>query len=189
MSPQIATARPKPPRPHLAALLMAVAGTIAFLAFPVFAQDGTGPMPENAEARNYGGGWDCSLGYRVDGAECAAIDVPENAYATGRSSGSGWACKRGYEETGGSSCEKIHVPENAFLRASGYGWKCFRGFRQDRAACVPIVLPENAYLTEETSSSGWACERGFTPLSGACVPISVPENGYLTNAGFPGRPG
>jgi hypothetical protein len=75
---------------------------IAFLAFPVLAQDGTGPMPENAEARSYGGGWDCDLGYRVEGEECVAIDIPENAYATGRSYGSGWACRRGYEEVGGN---------------------------------------------------------------------------------------
>jgi hypothetical protein len=83
---------------------------IAFLAFPVLAQDGTGPMPENAEARNYGGGWNCALGYRVAGEECVAIDIPENAYATGRSYGSGWACRRGYEEAGGTSCERSRCP-------------------------------------------------------------------------------
>ena len=47
-------------------------GLIAFLALPVLAQDGTGPVPENAEARSYGGGWDCRLGYRVDGTDCVA---------------------------------------------------------------------------------------------------------------------
>jgi hypothetical protein len=76
------------------------------------------------------------------------------------------------------------VPENAFLRSSGYDWQCDRGYRQDRETCVPIVLPDNAYLTDDTSGSGWTCERGFTARSGDCVPIAVPENGYLTNADY-----
>jgi hypothetical protein len=78
----------------------------------------------------------------------------------------------------------IPVPDNAFLRSSGYDWQCDRGYRQDRETCVPIVLPDNAYLTDDTSGSGWACDRGFTARSGACVPIAVPENGYLTNADY-----
>jgi hypothetical protein len=78
----------------------------------------------------------------------------------------------------------ILVPDNAFLRSSGYDWQCDRGYRQDRETCVPIVLPDNAYLTDDTSGSGWACDRGFTARSGACVPIAVPENGYLTNADY-----
>ncbi|MEW9922393.1 hypothetical protein AB2B41_22570 [Marimonas sp. MJW-29] len=170
--------------PRLINKLIAAAGIIASVAFPVFAQDGTGPMPDNAEAQNYGVGWDCTLGYRFNGEDCAAIDVPENAYVTGRSHGSGWACKRGYEKVGGVSCEAIPVPENAFLRSSGFDWKCDRGYRQDRETCVLIVLPEHAYLTENTSSSGWECERGFTALTDSCVPIGVPENGYLTNADY-----
>ena len=52
-------------RGHRLAILGMV-GLIAFLALPGLAQDGTGPMPENAEARSYGGGWDCTLGYRVE---------------------------------------------------------------------------------------------------------------------------
>jgi hypothetical protein len=43
----------------------------------------------------------------------------------------------------------IPVPENAFLRSSGYDWQCDRGYRQDRETCVPIVLPDNAYLTDD----------------------------------------
>ena len=172
------------PMARLIARMAVVAGVIASVAFPVLAQDGTGPMPANAEARSYGGGWDCALGYRVEGAACVALDVPENAHATGQSYGSGWACRRGYEEVGGRSCEGIFVPENAFLRSSGFDWQCDRGYRQDRETCVPLVLPDNAYLTDDTSGSGWTCARGFTASSGACVPIAVPENGYLTNADY-----
>lgn len=172
------------PRARLFQRMAALAGVIAFVAFPLLAQDGTGPTPENAQTRNYGGGWDCQLGYRVDGEGCVAIDVPENAYATGRSYGLGWACRRGYEEVGGVSCEAIPVPENAFLRSSGFDWECDRGYRQDRETCVPIVLPEGAYLTGDPSGSGWACDRGFTARDGACVPIAVPANGYLANSDY-----
>lgn len=172
------------PLARLIARITVAAGVIASMAFPVLAQDGTGPLPQNAQSRSYGGGWDCDLGYRVEGAECLALEIPENAYATGRSYGSGWACRRGYEETGGTFCEAIPVPENAFLRSSGYDWHCDRGYRQDRETCVPILLPDNAYLSDDTSGSGWTCERGFTARSGTCVPIAVPENGYLTNADY-----
>lgn len=172
------------PLARLIARKAVVAGVIASMALPVFAQDGTGPLPGNAEARSYGGGWNCALGFRVTGGECVAIDIPENAYATGRSYGSGWVCRRGYEEVGGTACEAIPVPENAFLRSSGHDWQCDRGYRQERETCVPIVLPDNAYLTDETSGSGWTCERGFTASSDTCVPIAVPENGYLTNADY-----
>lgn len=162
----------------------ALAAVVVICAVPVVAQDGTGPVPENAEARSYGGGWDCTLGYRVDSEDCVAIDVPENAYATGRTYGSGWACRRGYDEVGGVSCEAIPVPENAFLRSSGFDWQCERGYRQDLETCVLIILPENAYLTNDPSGSGWECERGYTATTDSCVPIAVPENGYLTNANF-----
>lgn len=172
------------PRARLVERMAALAGVIAFVAFPVLAQDGTGPTPENAESRDYGGGWDCRLGYRVNGEGCVAIHVPDNAYATGRSYGSGWACRRGYEEVGGVSCAAIPVPDNAFLRSSGFGWQCDRGYRKDRETCIQIVLPANVYLTEDNSGSGWTCERGFTARSGACVPIAIPENDYLTNADY-----
>lgn len=172
------------PRARLVVRMAALAGVIALVAFPVLAQVGIGPTPENAQTRDYGGGWDCRLGYRVNDEGCVAIDVPENAYATGRSYGSGWACRRGYEEVGGASCEAIPVPGNAFLRSSGFDWECDRGYRQNRDTCVPIVLPENAYLTGDPAGSGWACDRGFTARDGACVPIAVPENGYLTNADY-----
>ena len=100
------------------ARMAAVAGMSAFMAFSAIAQDGTGPVPENAEARSYGDGWNCALGYRVDGAECLPVEVPENAYATWRSYCPG--------------CAPISVPANAFLRSYGYGWQCERGYRQDR---------------------------------------------------------
>lgn len=172
------------PLARLMARTAVIAGVIASFGFPVLAQDGTGPMPQNAQARSYGAGWVCDLGYRVDGAECLALDIPEHANPTGRSYGTGWECDRGYEEVSGTSCNPIPVPANAFLRSSGYDWQCERGFRQERDACVSIVLPDNAYLTDDTSGSGWTCERGFSASSSACEPIALPTNAYLTNADY-----
>jgi hypothetical protein len=96
----------------------------------------------------------------------------------------GVGVRRGYEEVGGTSCNPIPVPANAFLRSSGYDWQCERGYRQERDGCVSIVLPDNAYLTDDTSGSGWTCERGFSASSNACEPIAVPTNAYLTNADY-----
>jgi hypothetical protein len=55
MNGSIANERSIIPKVSLGRAVIVAAGMIAFLAFPVLAQDGTGPMPENAEARNYGG--------------------------------------------------------------------------------------------------------------------------------------
>jgi hypothetical protein len=172
------------PLARLIARIAVVAGVIASIAFPVFAQDGIGPMPENAQPRSYGGGWVCDLGYRVEGAECLALDIPEHAFPTGRSYGTGWECGRGYEEKNGTSCSPIPLPANAFLRYSGYDWQCDRGYRQERDACVPLVLPEHAYLTEDNSGPGWTCDRGYSAVAGTCMLIAVPANAYLTNASY-----
>lgn len=161
-----------------------LASVIASMVFPVSAQDGTGPMPQNAQPRSYGTGWVCDLGYQVDGAECLALDIPENAHPTGRSYGTGWECDHGYEEANGTSCNPILVPTNAFLRSFGYDWQCERGFRQERDACVSIVLPEHAYLTEDNSGPGWTCDRSYVVVEEACMPIAVPANAYLTNASY-----
>lgn len=174
----------KAKRKSLRELLTVVAGLLAVLAFPVLAQDGTGSVPENAELRSYGDGWDCALGYQVENAECVEIDVPGNAYPTGWSYGSGWACHRGYTELNGEFCEAIQVPENAYLRSSGFDWECHRGYRQYRDTCVSVIVPDNAFLSGETSGRGWECERGFTASDGKCIPISVPKNGYLTNKDY-----
>ena len=169
---------------RLVSRLAVVAGIMAAVAFPVFAQDGTGPTPDNAKARNYGGGWDCSLGYRVNGADCASIGIPENAYATGRSYGSGWACRRGYAEVAGTSCEAIPIPDNAYLRSSGYDWQCDRGYRRDRDACVPIALPENGYLTNSDYGAKWICERGFFKVDDRCAPVALPANAFLDQESY-----
>ncbi len=175
----------KHPLAKLIAKTAVIAGVIASFAFPVLAQDGTGPMPLNAQARSYGGGWVCDLGFRVEGTECLALDIPEHAYPTGRSYGMGWECDRGYEKVNRTSCNSIPVPANAFLQSSGYDWQCERGFRREDRACLAIFLPERAYLTEDGwRGKGWACDRGFAAIAEKCMPIAVPENAYLTNADY-----
>jgi hypothetical protein len=174
----------KHPLTRLISKLAFVAAVAASVAFPVLAQEGAGPMPPNAQARSYGGGWICDLGFRVEGAECLALDLPEHAYPTGRTYGTGWECERGYEVVDGMSCNPIPVPANAFLRASGFDWQCERGFRQEDEACVPIALPERAFLTDDASGTGWTCDRGYEVAAGTCLPIAVPANAYLTNADY-----
>ncbi|NKX44466.1 hypothetical protein [Roseicyclus persicicus] len=169
---------------RLIARVAVVAGVIASFAFPVLAQDGTGPIPENAQPRGHGGGWVCDLGFRQEGADCLALHMPAHSHPTGRSYGTGWECDRGYVETNGASCDPIPVPENAFLRSSGHEWQCDRGYLRDRDACVPILLPEHAYLTDDPAGTGWTCDRGYAALEGTCLPIAVPANAYLTNASF-----
>lgn len=62
------------PTKHLLARLFSklvfAVGVVASIAFPAFAQDGTGPIPQNAQPRSYGSGWVCDFGYRVEGVEC-----------------------------------------------------------------------------------------------------------------------
>ncbi|HAG46938.1 MAG TPA: hypothetical protein DCL19_08975 [Gammaproteobacteria bacterium] len=165
--------------------MFALAGIVSCVAFPALAQNGTtSPLPDNAQPRSYGSGWDCIPGYRLSGTECIRIMIPEHAYATGRSYGTGWACHRGYEEIGKASCNPIHIPANAFLESSGYNWQCVRGFRRERETCVLIVLPDNAHLSDRPSISGWECDRGFTENAQKCIQIAVPRNGYLTDDNY-----
>jgi hypothetical protein len=169
---------------RLIARMVLVGSVISSIAFPVIAQDATGPMPPNAQMRTYGDGWVCDLGYRAAGGECLSLDIPEHAFPTGRSYGTGWACSRGYQEVDGSVCAAVPVPANAFLRPAGYDWQCERGYRQERDACVPLVLPEHSYLTGDSAGIGWACDRGYAAVGGKCVLIAVPDNAYLTNESY-----
>ena len=61
-------------------------GVIASFAFPALAQDGTGPIPQNAQAPSYGGG-------SID------INLPANAYLD--RSGNRWSCNRGFRLSDG----------------------------------------------------------------------------------------
>ncbi len=140
-------------------------------------------MPENAQPRSYGGGWVCDLGYRVEGAECLPLDIPEHAYPTGRSYGTGWECNRGYEEVDGTSAIPSRCPP---MPSSGLpvtiGNANAGSGRRTRHAChcsARACLPDGRCL-----GRGWTCDRGYEAVAETCSPIAVPENAYLTNADY-----
>ena len=142
-------------------------------AMPAFAQT----MPENASAKSYGEGWQCNVGYRLDGGICATVVTPENAYETNRTYGSGWECLHGYRKVGQTDCVAVVVPDGGFLDPSGERWHCLRGFLKVDDTCQEIVVPENAYLVDATYGSGWKCSRGFEKVDDLCTAIAVPING------------
>ena len=155
------------------------------LAQPAIAQ--TMPMPENASPKNYGDGWSCDIGYRIDGDLCAEISIPPNAYKTNRTYGAGWECVHGFRNADGGSCVEVVVPTGGFLDPSGARWNCLRGYLKVDEVCREVVVPENAYLTDNTAGPSWACNRGFQVKGDACADISVPTNAYLNDNGY-GRP-
>jgi hypothetical protein len=81
-------------------LSAALLPTLLALPSSVLAQDISKVVPANAQAKQYGSGWDCKPGFRRDGAACAAIKLPENAYLSDDTYGPGWACKREYKANG-----------------------------------------------------------------------------------------
>lgn len=118
-------------------------------------------MPANAQPRSFGGGWECLRSYRRDGDECTAVIVPENAYATNRTYGNGWECSHGFLQVGDATCLEVVVPDGGYLDPSGRSWSCLREFNEVGDLCLEIILPENAYLVNNSYGSAWRCDRGY----------------------------
>ena len=112
----------------------------------------------------------------------AETTVPE--HATPAQFGSGWTCNSGYRKVA-QTCERIVVPENAYLTNRSYGdaWICDHGYRRSRDACMEIALPENAYLNSPRGDD-WLCHRGYRKAETGCELIPVPENAYLTGSTY-----
>ena len=144
----------------------------------------TGLTPENAHSIGVGSRWQCDAGFRLSDGVCEPVVIPDNARASGKSYGSGWECLRGYRLMGSAKCQKVEVPENAYLAPNGERWICDRGFRKLGVACMAIPSPEHSYLSSDSGTSGWLCERGYEKAEDLCAPIAVPENGYLTNKSY-----
>ncbi|WP_170789862.1 hypothetical protein [Ruegeria lacuscaerulensis] len=141
-------------------------------------------VPGNAYPTNrtYGSGWACMHGFvEVGGTSCTEVIVPEGGYLD--PSGERWRCLRGYTRVD-DSCQKIVVPDNAYLTNSTYGsaWHCNRGYEKDGEACVAVAVPENAFLNASTSGRPWTCERGFFERDGRCDAVFVPENAFYDDA-------
>lgn len=143
-------------------------------------------VPENAyeTSRSYGRGWECLHGFRMsEETACVAVFVPEGGFLG--PSGTRWHCQRGFVKVG-ATCQKLVLPENAYLVDSVYGskWVCNRGYKARNDACVAIKVPENAYLNTSGYGQPWTCERGFLEREGQCKAVVVPENAYFDDSTY-----
>lgn len=173
-------------RQSISIIFMFLFGLQLFIGIPdhAAAQMAADGIPENAEATSYGREWRCNRGYLESDGACAAIEIPENAYATRSSYGAGWKCSHGFKKTDGS-CTPTRVPANAHLDpVRGDSWKCNRGYRAVDDTCVVIDVPANGYLSDEAYGSGWACDRGYRSRGDTCVVVNIPENAYPTYATY-----
>ena len=183
----ICTASPPGMRPLHSYVLRRCLFTLALTALALFAivlgerhaHGDPGPIPENAREKGYGTGWECKPGYLLKDGACAAVVVPENAYAASTSFSPGWMCARGFLSDG-NACKGIEIPDNAYLSPTGSGWNCARGYRKHDQGCAKIDVPQNGYLDNSPYGSGWKCDRGYRPVGELCAPIRVPENAFLS---------
>lgn len=141
-------------------------------------------LPENAHAKSYGDGWECDRGFRLEGEACQSITVPENAYPTNRTYGLGWDCQHGYLRIDETACVEVAVPAGGYLDPSGQSWSCLRGYSEMGDLCQKVILPANAFLSDDGRGSVWECDRGYEAEDDSCVAITVPENGYLNGASY-----
>jgi len=164
-------------------LLLALLLSLAALTMGA-TRDGPVVVPDNAFSNGYsfGAGWNCSYGFKQEGDECVAMEVPENGFIN--ASGTGLKCERGYRVEGflgNKTCGKIEVPADGYLTESNSnsGWACNRGFNATNDSCDKILIPDNAFLSTSSRTAGWECERGYQAVGNACIAIDVPDNAYL----------
>lgn len=141
--------------------------------------------PPNAHASRYGGGWECSRGFRQVEEACVPITVPANAYLN--SFGNDWDCDRGYmKDDQGLGCKAIEVPANAHVGdedAFGTGWECDPGYREvGGRRCTRVVVPANAYYSEFSLARSWECDPGYRQEGQTCVRVLAPAHGFLVGA-------
>ncbi len=175
------------PVPQVWLLVLATLLTLLVLPTLSLAQSDGGDIPPNAHARGYGSGWDCDKSYRVNGKKCIAIVVPENAYPTNRPYGAGWKCNHGFKQVDEASCLQVVVPRGGYLSASGENWECLRGNLKVGDSCQKVVLPDNAYMSDNEYGRVWLCDRGYSVKGNGCVAIKVPEHAYLNTSNY-GQP-
>ena len=94
----VTTALPRRVGDLLVRMSAPISAAVVFaLAAPVHGQSVAPSIPENAQPKRYGQGWECKPGYRSAGETCDEILVPENAYATDGALGKGWKCMHGLD--------------------------------------------------------------------------------------------
>jgi len=148
----------------------------------VIAQNISVDIPENAQAKNFGSGWECDPGYRAANNSCVAIKVPENAYSTNTTYGRGWKCSWGYLRAD-DTCIVIEIPANAYLNSHGDRWECDRGYRAEREGCIMVKIPTNGYLLHTSYGPGWKCNRGYRAIRERCVALNVPKFAHIDFSG------
>lgn len=73
-------------------------------------------------------------------------------------------------------------PAYSFNREYGRGWDCIRGYVKSSNQCVPVTVPDNAYL--DACGSSWKCHRGYIKSRSSCREVIVPPNAYLIEAQY-----
>ncbi|HEY6515580.1 MAG TPA: hypothetical protein VIY50_05515 [Steroidobacteraceae bacterium] len=76
-----------------------------------------------------------------------------------------------------SRADESVPPLNAHASRYG-GWECSRGFSQVGEACVPVKVPENAYL--DSFGTDWDCNRGYVKDDQdlGCKAVRIPANAH-----------
>ena len=76
------------------------------------------------------------------------------------------------------------IPGNAHAKSYGGGWECDLSYRLAGDQCVAVIVPQNAFPTNQTYGAGWECHHGFQEVNGGtCVEVAVPSGGYLDASG------
>ena len=109
-------------------LLTGAICVLLLTALSTHAQSAKLPVPENASSKSYGDGWECNIGYRLNGETCLSVVVPENAFETKRRYGSGWECLHGFRQSDESECTAVIVTVGEYWCPSRQRWHLSRGF-------------------------------------------------------------
>ena len=84
------------PQSYIGELLILLIALI-FLPQISMAESTIKPLPQNAQLKRFGSGWECKLGYREESGICASVERPANTYPTSAAHGQrGWDCSRGF---------------------------------------------------------------------------------------------
>lgn len=75
----------------------------------------------------------------------------------------------------------VKLPEDASATRKENKWRCDVGSRKVGKSCVPIKLPDNAYLTNNAYGRGWECDRGYIERYDACIAIHIPDHAFLVS--------
>lgn len=117
----------------------------------------------------------CDPGYDKQGDKCVKVDAVEHGKFYEH--GAQFYCESGYrrnEEL--RQCEKIEMPENAWLDSSSIdGWSCISGYLKRGDKCEKFTTEHIIW-----QGSSWRCELGYIKDFGSqlCQKVSLPDNAH-----------